>query len=218
MYEMGLSFNAYVKEYGLSRTEGVLLRYLSEVYRVLDHTVPDAAKTEEAIDLIEWLSGEVRGTDSSLLEEWQRLNIPDAPRPRPEPETQPEDITRDRKAFLVLVRNQIWRVVQALARRDEASALALLRDMSLVKPKFGEAELKELLTPYHQEYSRIDTTPKARGPSYFHVETSEDEINVLQTLVDPEGDLGWGLSFRVDLVASREAGRPLCELEQIVTG
>ncbi|MCH2108517.1 MAG: DUF3516 domain-containing protein, partial [Polyangiaceae bacterium] len=46
MYEQGESFNGYIKTYGLQRAEGVLLRYLSEVYRALEHTVVDQAKTE----------------------------------------------------------------------------------------------------------------------------------------------------------------------------
>jgi superfamily II RNA helicase len=79
MYEMGLSFNGYVKEYGLSRAEGVLLRYLSEAYRALERTVPEALKTEELQDVIDWLGGELASVDDSLLQEWRRLRDPILP-------------------------------------------------------------------------------------------------------------------------------------------
>ena len=57
-YEQGLSFTSYIKEYGLERSEGVLLRYLSEAYRALERTVPEQSKTEELYDVIDWLGAE----------------------------------------------------------------------------------------------------------------------------------------------------------------
>src|SRR5690606_17621200 len=107
MYEMGLSFNAYVKEYSLSRAEGVLLRYLSEAYRVLMHTVPESSKTDELLDIIDWLGGELEAADASLIEEWQRLSDPAAYLARLEKAEEgpdKEDITADPRAFTVLLR------------------------------------------------------------------------------------------------------------------
>ena len=73
MVERWESFEDYVKRYGLERSEGVLLRYLSEVYKVLVQTVPPALKTDELDKAEELLEQTVRQVDSSLIDEWQRL-------------------------------------------------------------------------------------------------------------------------------------------------
>ena len=77
MYERALNFTEYVAFYGLSRSEGLVLRYLADAYKALRQTVPDEAKTEDLTDLIEWLGEIVRQVDSSLIDEWERLRHPD---------------------------------------------------------------------------------------------------------------------------------------------
>ena len=76
MYERAMTFGEFVAYYGLSRSEGLVLRYLSDCYKALRQTVPDSSKTEELTDLIEWLGEVVRQTDSSLLDEWEQLSDP----------------------------------------------------------------------------------------------------------------------------------------------
>ena len=93
MFETWLSFADYVREYGLERMEGLLLRHLSSVYKVLRQTVPDGMKTDEVVEMELYLRDLVRRVDSSLLEEWERMRDPDfqparlgrarAGRPRP---------------------------------------------------------------------------------------------------------------------------------------
>ena len=73
MFENWQSFEDYVKSYGLERSEAVLLRHLSEVYKVLAQTVPPAVKTEELEEAEAFLAEILRGVDSSLLDEWERL-------------------------------------------------------------------------------------------------------------------------------------------------
>ncbi len=76
MYERAMTFTEYVQFYGLSRSEGLVLRYLADAYKTLRQTVPEEAKTEELVDLIEWLGELVRQVDSSLIDEWERLRNP----------------------------------------------------------------------------------------------------------------------------------------------
>src|SRR3954466_9321579 len=106
MYERGMTFNEFVSYYGLSRSEGLVLRYLTDAYRALRRTVPESHRTEELEDVIEWLGELVRQTDSSLLDEWEDLVNPSealahqadvAPPARP--------ITGNERAFTVMVRN-----------------------------------------------------------------------------------------------------------------
>src|SRR3954471_15306427 len=71
MYESGRTFSEFVAYYGVARSEGLVLRYLSDAYRALRQTVPERVKTDELDDIIEWLGETVRQVDSSLLDEWE---------------------------------------------------------------------------------------------------------------------------------------------------
>jgi superfamily II RNA helicase len=77
VFEEYLGFGEYVNRYKLQRSEGVLLRHLSQVYKVLTQTVPEAKKTDDVWDAEDFLFEMIRGTDSSLLDEWERLRNPD---------------------------------------------------------------------------------------------------------------------------------------------
>jgi hypothetical protein len=48
-----LSFSGYIKQYGLERVEGLLLRHINSVYKVLAHTVPEKYKNEEILEMQE---------------------------------------------------------------------------------------------------------------------------------------------------------------------
>ena len=52
MFESFFSFADYVQEYDLERAEGLLLRHLNSVYKVLsDRPVPDAVKADEVVEM-----------------------------------------------------------------------------------------------------------------------------------------------------------------------
>ena len=73
MHEQAMNFGEYVNHYGLKRSEGLLLRYLSDAYRALVQNVPAERRTPALDELTDWLGALVRGVDSSLLDEWERL-------------------------------------------------------------------------------------------------------------------------------------------------
>jgi superfamily II RNA helicase len=73
LWERVMTFTEYVNHYGLKRSEGVLLRYLTDVYRGLTQNVPERARTDDLDDVIAWLGAIVRQVDSSLIDEWERL-------------------------------------------------------------------------------------------------------------------------------------------------
>jgi hypothetical protein len=76
MFERAMSFAEYVSFYQLQRSEGLVLRYLSDAYRAIRQTVPAEARTDELADIIEWLGELVRQVDSSLVDEWSALVDP----------------------------------------------------------------------------------------------------------------------------------------------
>ena len=73
MHERAMNFGEYVNHYGLKRSEGLVLRYLSDAYRALVQNVPAERRTPALEELTDWLGALVRGVDSSLLDEWERL-------------------------------------------------------------------------------------------------------------------------------------------------
>ena len=218
MYEQVLSFNDYIKEYGIARAEGVLLRYLTDVYRALKQTVPDKCKTEEVLDLEEWLGAEVRQVDSSLLDEWERLQevssgrelVPEAALP-----AAPPDITQNRRAFEIMLRNASFRLVRAMASRDPARFLSILEELDPEGPlEPGGAEaltalgVERLLLPYWAEHQALLVDADARSSTRVHIERSPGEIwQLRQTLSDPDEHHDFALAFAVDLAASRREDR-----------
>lgn len=55
MIERAMTFSDLVATYGLARSEGVVLRYLTDAWRALSHSVPRDRRTEELDDIIVWL-------------------------------------------------------------------------------------------------------------------------------------------------------------------
>jgi superfamily II RNA helicase len=203
MYERAMTFGEYVHFYNLSRSEGIVLRYLADAYRAMRQTVPDDAKTEELIDLIEWLGELVRQVDSSLIDEWEKLTHPDD---APESalaavKAPPKGVTSNPRAFRVLVRNALFRRVTlaALRRYDE---LGELDGVDGWRSRDWEAALEE----YFEEYDEIGTGPDARGPAMLVIEERPREWSVRQIFDDPAGDHDWAISALVDLAASDEEG------------
>ena len=73
----------YVRDYGLERSEGLLLRHLMQTWKVLAQTVPDSAKTPEVVEMEDYFRELIRGIDSSLLDEWEKMRDPDYERRDP---------------------------------------------------------------------------------------------------------------------------------------
>ena len=221
LYETGFDFRQYIEHHGLKRSEGVVLRYLSQVYKALVQNVPEGSKTEALYDLEAWLGETVRQVDSSLLDEWEKLRSPeDEPDVQGGPPTgsEPErpDVTRNGRAFRVMVRNEVFRWVQLLAHRrlDDHEALA---DVPTVGDGRRTADdVTDAIAPYWEEHGVIPTDTHARGASFFVLdESGADRWPVRQTIADPEEHHEWVLEGEVDLAASREEGRAVVRLGAI---
>src|SRR6478672_9343533 len=207
MSERAMTFVEYVGHYQLARSEGLVLRYLADAYRALRQTVPDEAKTEELVDVVEWLGELVRQVDSSLLDEWEKLAagedaVEDG---RPPLDRGPAGVTRNTRAFRVLVRNALFRRVElaALRRWD------LLAELDAAAGWDAQA-WAEALEPYFAEHGEdgtaIGTGPNARGPQLLTITEEPARWLVRQVLDDPAGDHDWAISAEVDLAASDEEG------------
>lgn len=215
MFERGMTFNEFVSDYGLSRSEGLLLRYLTDAYRTLRHTVPDSIWTDELEDVIEWLGELVRQTDSSLLDEWEDLvNPADSVLPSPQLDAPIRGITANERAFTVMLRNAMFHRVE-LAARDKWHVLGELeaRVAELTDPPqrvvMDARAWNESLGEYYDVHDSIATDQTARSPAHLQIHKAAGRWRLRQVVVDPAGDLDWGITAEVDLLASDEAGAPV---------
>jgi superfamily II RNA helicase len=198
MYERAMTFGDYIQFYELSRSEGTVLRYLADAYRTLSRTVPEHHKTEDLIDLIEWLGELVRQVDSSLIDEWEKLANPEEVLERAgQLESKVRPVTGNPRAFRVLVRNAMFRLVElcAIEKEDELAELA------------PDVDWGAALDAYYADHEEIYTDADARGPALLRVEEESGLWKVRQTIKDPAGDGDWGIDAHVDLAASDEEGR-----------
>jgi len=204
------TFDDYVLHLGLQRAEGVLLRYLSMAFKTLVQSVPEALKTDDVLDVIALLRTTLARVDSSLIEEWERLLHGREGDHRAE-STKPLDISADPRTFAALVRAELHRLVQALARKAYEEAVACVRpaEEQPWTPERFEAEL----APYYEEYDRIVFDHSARLSHHTHLEPDgPHRWRVAQTLVDPEADGTWSLRGVVDLSEDTAPAGPLVEL------
>ena len=132
MFESFRSFSDYVRDYELQRAEGVLLRHLNRVYKVLAQNVPDAAKNDQIREMELYLGSMIRQVDSSLLDEWEKMRDPNFQRAEtkevrpPGAEEAAQDITRDTRAFTAAIRNRIFVFLRGLVIADYEAALLTL--------------------------------------------------------------------------------------------
>jgi superfamily II RNA helicase len=224
MFESFRSFSDYIRDYELQRAEGVLLRHLNGVYKVLTQTVPDAAKTDPVHEMELYLGTMIRQVDSSLLDEWEKMRDPSYQRAEtkevrpPGAEEAAADITRDTKAFTASIRNRIFSFLRGLVNADLEQALTYLSTPQDPdgQPWTGE-RLQQALDAYHTEHERICLDPNARNLRHTYVVPAEDKRTwrVQQMLVDPEEHNDWVAAFEVDLGRSRETAEPVLRLVRL---
>ena len=208
MLENAMTFSDLVATYGLARSEGVILRYLTDAWRTLKQSIPDEYNTPELEDIVVWLGELIRQVDSSLVDEWAQMAGEDSPIDQDTVDRElafgvedPTALTANRRAFTIMVRNYMFRLVQLFALEKE-DRLAELLDYLDEVPDFGA-----ILDDYFDEYDDIDSGPEARGPEYFRLgDTDSRAWSVRQIIKDPDGDHAYQFVATVDLDASDEAG------------
>lgn len=211
MWERALTFREYISVYGLTRSEGAVLRYLSDAFKALRSGVPASARTEQLADIVEWLGELVRQVDSSLLDEWEQLTSPDQPHDAPVTvPARPRPLTGNERAFTAMVRNALFRRVElfARARWDELGAL----DASSGWTAERWAEIGE---EYFDEHAEVGTGADARGPALLIFDRRPQVWRVRQILEDPAGDHDWGFDVEVDLAASDEEGAAVLRIVDV---
>ncbi|MGZ8805217.1 MAG: DEAD/DEAH box helicase [Microbacterium sp.] len=210
MFERALSFAELIQVYQLARSEGLVLRYLSDAYRAIRQTVPTEAQTPELLDIIAWLGELVRQVDSSLVDEWESLINPVADPTAPVVPPAPPSVLTNRRAFLVLVRNELFRRVRlaALQKDDELAELD------------PDVEWSAALDAYFDEHDEMLTGGPARSPGLVTVDETDAASTgvwrVEQTIDDPDGNHDWRIRGEVDLAASEEEGAAVVRITGVL--
>ncbi len=211
LLETGETFANYIKRYGLERSEGLLLRHLTDVWKALDKSLPLDAYTEEVEDVIDWLAALIRSIDASLLEEWERLaglvpaqrDAPTAPRPDA---TGPGGVGAPKapKAWRTAVRTAVFGWVELLAIRRH--------DRLAERTGWSVDDLNESMASYWSEYDSIATDADARSAAFFTLTEGPDVWTIHQRLSDPAGDGAWALTIEMPVGLSIETGQPVLRL------
>ena len=206
MLESGDSFATFVRRYRLERSEGLVLRYLTDAWRALDRSLPDDVYTDALEDVVEWLGELIRATDATLLDEWTLLagrpvhdhlapESPAAARPFPP------------AAWRTAVRTAAFGWVDLLSAR----AYAALAERS----GWSEDDLRAAMAPYWEEHDAVLTDADARSAPWFDLVEEPSRWVVTQHLRDPSGDGEWRFVASVDLDLARAEGAPTLHLEQL---
>lgn len=212
MVETASDFKGYVNRYGIARSEGTLLRYLSDAFRALDRTVPDAKCDDRLRDIIAWLGFVVRTVDSSLVDEWERagegVGVDAAP-----PE-EADAVVKDRRGLTVLVRNALFRRVSLAARdaQDGPVPFDAAAELGKLDADWGYAQRRwrDALDAFFEAHEGIVIDSDARSMAYLSIDDSAEKADriwhVVQTFKDEEGDRDFAIVADVDLDATQDEG------------
>ncbi|MFA6546959.1 MAG: DUF3516 domain-containing protein, partial [Limisphaerales bacterium] len=224
MFESFRSFSDYIRDYELQRAEGVLLRHLNGVFKVLTQTVPDAAKNDTLREMEIYLGTMIRQVDASLMDEWERMRNPDYQRAEtkevrpPGAEEAARDITRDAKAFTAAIRTQLFSFLRGWVNGDTETALSHLALSEDAEGNPWTAErLRAAMDGFLVGHRHLCLDPEARNARHTYVTPAEDKRTWRgqQMLVDPDGHNDWVAEFAVDLAASRVQAEPVLRLVRI---
>ena len=189
MIENAMTFTELISRYDVGRSEGVILRYLSDAYRMMRQVIPEEIMTEELESMISWLADLIRSVDSSLLDEWEAMmngeelteaegvsSTVGAERAFGADESGVVAFTANRHAFRNAVRRALFSFVELMSRDDvdgleRASAQAADSDglFAEAAPWTGD-DWDHALERYWAEHDWIDINQGARSQALCALE------------------------------------------------
>ena len=189
MIENAMTFTELISRYDVGRSEGVILRYLSDAYRMMRQVIPEEIMTEELESMISWLADLIRSVDSSLLDEWEAMmngeelveaegapSAVGAERAFGADESGVVAFTANRHAFRNTVRRALFNFVELMSRDDvdgleRASAQAANADglFAEAAPWTGN-DWDHALERYWAEHDWIDINQGARSQALCALE------------------------------------------------
>ncbi len=208
MIECASDFKEYIGRYNISRCEGILLRYLSDAYHVLDRTIPADKKDDRLREITSWLGFVVRSVDSSLVDEWSASGSAAGVEAAPPPAA--DEVVHDRRALTLLVRNALFARVRLAAFGSTADLGSLDADWGYRKVVWDQQ-----LTRYHDAHEEILLDGDARSSAYYTIDETDEKKpaadgghvwHVHQIFRDEDDDHDFGIWGDVDLDATQAEG------------
>jgi superfamily II RNA helicase len=225
MVEGYLGFTDYVRRYGLQRSEGVLLRYLSQVYKTLDQNVPDQVKTGAVLDIVAFLRAMLERVDTSLIEEWESLRHPElllegaADAKAAHRALAAQELRSDPAALASRLRAELHQLVASLARRDWEEAADCVRraadePSALVEPD----DFAAAMDAFFADHEELVFDHRARLAEHTQLNsTGDNRWQVVQVLIDPSDENLWCIEGKVDLSDEANVEGPLVVVTRIGT-
>ena len=162
--------------------------------------------------MIGYLRALLARVDSSLVEEWESLVDPSRPI-EPEAPEQPERAPRrlDRRAFEARLRAELHQLLRALARGDYEGASACIAPGGWDAERFEQA-----IAPVLEAQGPLRADPEARRAHWTRIDArSELAYDVVQTLIDEEGEGAGQLEATVELEETRMPTEPMLRMVAI---
>lgn len=213
------TFASYINDLSIDRSEGVLLRYITQAYRTLHTGVPTEHHSDALVDALGFLRAFIARADDSLLTAWESLTSPDAEPDTPPP---PPDISRDLKSFRARVRAELHGLVQALAQRDYEEAEAAARQSG--RHPFRALDFRTALHSFEEEAGGVAWDARVRQPWHSHIEQLEPHrwrvghrLLPADLDIDPD-DLVWSLVGEIDLREDTNPSGPIIEVLSVGEG
>jgi hypothetical protein len=161
----------------------------------------------------------IRGVDSSLLDEWERLRDP-AYQPAARGDGDGDDtatgatpdITTDARRFTALIRNLMFGILRAIEHGDYETIADLAEpgELDLAIP-----ELQRRIKPFYAENEHIQLDATARSPQNLSVETGSEFWRVSQAILAGDEITEYSVRGRIDLAKSRIERRPILLLDHL---
>lgn len=205
MLEAGDGFATFVRRYRLDRSEGLVLRYLTDAWRTLDRSLPDDVYVDELEDVVDWLGALIRATDTTLLDEWTRLA--GGPVHEHHAVDTPAVVAGPPAAWRTAVRTAAFGWVELLARRQ----YGVLAE----RTGWDVDRLIEAMGPYWDEYDALLVDADTRRATHVQFVDEPGRWVVTQFLADPDGDGEWRFTAVVDLERAMADGAPTLELSSL---
>ncbi|MDT3767961.1 DUF3516 domain-containing protein [Gleimia hominis] len=205
MVENAMTFSDLISRFDIARSEGVVLRYLSDAYRALRQIVPDQYRTDEVEQILDWLAGLIKAVDSSLLDEWEALSNPQAAKPS---DAAGADTAVERAfgadadgvvrmssnphLLARAVRNEVFRRVDRFAL-DDVDGLAGFEDSDGAE-KWTADRWDSVLDRYYAEYDWLGASAEARSSARFTLTADATDADLVDAgvpdrLVEANADL-----------------------------
>ena len=219
-----MSFEDYIKQYKLERSEAILLRHLTEVYKTLSQTVPPSHKTEEVIEAEAYFKDHLTNVDSSLIDEWETMRDPDyipaEERKKQEKLTSNHPFTHDQKNLTKLVKDKIFTAVKYLAHDNLTELCALFQPNDLEDSSWTVNRLDPILDDYFDTHHIIRLDPEARNKKHFSMQSAKEAkdpnlLKVTQTICDTDMLNDWTITAYLNVEVTNQEEAPVLILDSI---